>query len=110
MPGFDTLGDLPEDATRATARLPGLDVEIVHRVSPEGDAERISIHLQATPSIEAFARHVEAMNPFAVWVQAARLAWLPWIAAAQLMLPPAPELPKQAHESPSIAPHEGEQA
>jgi hypothetical protein len=41
------------DATRATARLPGLDIEIVHRRSPGGDAEQISVNLQAVPSFEA---------------------------------------------------------
>jgi hypothetical protein len=41
-------------ATKATARLPGLNIEIVHRQSPSGDAEQISIHLQAMPSFEAF--------------------------------------------------------
>jgi hypothetical protein len=28
------------DATRTTARLPGLDIEIVHSRSPSGDAEQ----------------------------------------------------------------------
>jgi len=31
-----------EDTARATAHLPGLDIEIVHRRSPTADAERIS--------------------------------------------------------------------
>jgi hypothetical protein len=44
------------DATRATAGLPGLDIEIVHRWSPGGDAEQISINLQAVPSFKAFGR------------------------------------------------------
>jgi hypothetical protein len=35
------------DATRATARLPGLDIKIVHRRSPSGHAEQISINLRA---------------------------------------------------------------
>jgi hypothetical protein len=42
------------DAARATARLPGLDIEIVHRRSPSGDAEQIPINLQAVPSFDAF--------------------------------------------------------
>ena len=44
------------DATTATAHLPGLDIEIVHRRLPDGDAEQILISLQATPSFEAFGR------------------------------------------------------
>jgi hypothetical protein len=70
------------DATKARAHLPGLDIEIVHRRSPQGDAEQISINLQAVPYFEAFGRFLETANPFAFWAQAARLAWFPWLAAA----------------------------
>ena len=82
-------------ATRATARLPGLNIEVVHRQSPAGDAEEISIHLQAVPSFEAFGRFLGEANPFAFWVEATRLAWLPSLEAARVaMLPfggtPAP--------------------
>jgi hypothetical protein len=76
------------DATRATARLPGLDIEIVHGRSPTGDAEQILINLQAAPSFEAFDRFVESANLFACWAQAAQMAWLPWRSAAQALLPP----------------------
>src|SRR5262249_44655470 len=62
-------------ATRATARLPGLNIEVVHRQSPAGDAEEMSIHLQAVPSFEAFGRFLEEANPFAFWLEASRLAW-----------------------------------
>ena len=65
----------------ATARLPGLDIEIVHRRSPRGDAEQISINLQAVPSFEAFGRFIEIFNPFAFW---AKIAWLPFLAAAHV--------------------------
>jgi hypothetical protein len=54
-----------DDTTRATARLPGLDIEIVHRRLPSGDAEQLSINLQAVPSFEAFGRFLEAANPLA---------------------------------------------
>ena len=88
-------GVRPEvDATRATASLPGLDIEIVHRRSPTGDAEQISINLQAVPSFEAFGRFVENANPFAFWAQAVQMAWLPWRAAAQAMLPFGLTLPQ----------------
>jgi hypothetical protein len=83
--------------TRATVDLPGLKIEIVHRQSPGGDAERISINLQAVPSFEAFGRFLETVNPFAFWAQAAQMAWLPWIEATRtLMLPRsiAPSPPK----------------
>jgi hypothetical protein len=76
-----------DDATRAVAHLPGLDIEIEHRRSPDAGAEMISIHLQAMPSFEAFGRYLEAANPFAFWAKAAQLAWQPWLAAAQALTP-----------------------
>ena len=83
-------------ATKATARLPGLNIEVVHRRSPDGDSEQISINLQAVPSFEAFSRFLEDANPFAFWACASRLAWLPWLQAARLAMLPfsgAPALP-----------------
>jgi hypothetical protein len=77
-----------DDATRTTAHLPGLDVEIVHRRSPNADAEVISIHLQAMPSFAAFGRFLETANPFAFWALAAQLAWLPWLETARALAPP----------------------
>jgi hypothetical protein len=78
-----------DDATRASAHLPGLDIEVTHRRSPI--AEHISIHMQATPSFEAFGRFLESANPFAFWAEATRLAWLPflpWLGAAHALMPP----------------------
>jgi hypothetical protein len=84
-------------ATKATARLPGLNIEVVHRQSPDGDSEQISINLQAVPSFEAFGRFLEAANPFAFWVQAGQLAWLSWLEAVPAVMLPfssASALPK----------------
>jgi hypothetical protein len=74
--------------TRATASLPGLEIEIVHRKSQEADAEAISINLQAVPSFEAFGKFIGTANPFAIWAQAVRMVWFPWLGATSaLMLP-----------------------
>ena len=84
MSEFDrivTEGEI--DTTKASAHLPGLDIEVVHRRSPAGDAEQISINLQAVPSLEAFGRYLEAANPFTFWAQATQLMWLPWFEAAR---------------------------
>jgi len=81
------------DTTTATAHLPGLDIEIVHRRLPDGDAEQILISLQAVPSFEAFGRYLKAVNPFVFWAQAARLAWFPWLAIARAPPNLAPPLP-----------------
>lgn len=87
-------------ATRAIARLPGLDIEIIHRQSPAGGSEHISIHLQAVPSFAAFGRLFEDANPFAFWVQAGRLAWLPLLEAARVaMLPFSGALPKAGSDA-----------
>lgn len=76
------------ETTGATAHLPGLDIEIVHSRSPDGEAEQISINLRAVPSFEAVGRVIEAFNPFGFWMQAMRLAWFPWVEAARAALPP----------------------
>jgi len=72
-----------DNTTRTTARLPGLDIEIIHRRSLNDEAEQISINLQAMPSFEAFGRYLESANPFALWAQAVQLAWLPWLNVAR---------------------------
>jgi hypothetical protein len=89
------------DGTLAVAHLPGLDITIEHRRSPNADAETISIHLQAVPSFEAFGRYLEAANPFAFWMKAAQLAWMPWLGLTHALAPPEQTntaLPKPADE------------
>lgn len=75
------------DTTRATARLPGLEIEIVHRRSSD-DVEQISINLHATPSFEAFGQHFAAANPFVFWSRLAGAAWQPWSDLARAMMLP----------------------
>jgi hypothetical protein len=88
--GEDALPNqqIDDDTTRATACLPGLEIEIVHRRSPAADAERISINLQAVRSLEAFGRFLQTANPFAFWAQAAQMAWFPWLGAASVLMLP----------------------
>ena len=73
------------DAIRASTHLPGLDIDILHQQSPNGDWEQISINLRAMPSFEALGRSFEAADPFTFWAQAARLMWMPWLLTAQTM-------------------------
>jgi hypothetical protein len=77
------------DTTRASARLPGLDIEVTHRRVADGDGEQISVCLRAVPSFEGFGRAFEAANPFTFWAQSAQaawlLGWLPWLEAARMM-------------------------
>jgi hypothetical protein len=69
------------DETKATARLPGLDIEILRRRSPKGDADLLSVKLQATPSFAAFGEYLESANPWTLWLRLAELAWRPWLGA-----------------------------
>lgn len=80
MQGTDFGSDFVE--TQATARLPALNIEITHRRSPSGDAEHISINLQATPSFDDFGRFLEAANPFLFWARVVRMAWTPWLGSS----------------------------
>jgi hypothetical protein len=86
-------GAIQTGTTRATARLPGLDIEIMYRGAADGDAEQIFINLRAVPSFEAFGRALELANPFAFWAQAAQLAWLPWLETARTLALPWPLVP-----------------
>jgi hypothetical protein len=46
------------------------------------------------PSFEVFGRFAEGLDPFAFWMQALQMAWLPWLAAAQALAPARPSLPQ----------------
>ena len=83
------------DAIRASTHLPGLDIDILHQQSPDGDWEQISINLRATPSFEALGHLFEVADPFAFWMQTARLMWTPWLLMAHtMMLPTGRSSPK----------------
>jgi hypothetical protein len=77
----------PPEAIRASAHLPGLDIEIIHHGSPA--SEHIAINVTAVPSFAAFGRSIEAANPFAFWLQAIEVAqvfWTPWLTVASAMM------------------------
>lgn len=76
------------DETRAIARLPHLDIEIVHRRLPEEQAEQLAISLKASPSFDAFGRYLDAqaalwpwfgVYPLLAWQRLLRAAWQPWL-------------------------------
>ena len=68
---------------RATARLPGLEVEIIHRRLPDADAEQLSINLQAVPSFEAvtldhetsLGDSADGSNLRAKWLSQSLISW-----------------------------------
>src|SRR3954464_1678010 len=67
------------DETRATAHLPNLDIEILHRRPWEGDEEQLVVMLRAVPSFEAFGRLLEASNPLLAWTRMMEAVWSPWV-------------------------------
>jgi hypothetical protein len=77
-----------EIEAKASAHLPGLDIDIIQRQSPNGDWEQVSVNLRATPSFESVGRLFELADPFTVWLQATRLMWMPWLLTAQTMILP----------------------
>jgi hypothetical protein len=89
------------DETRASARLPHLDIDIVHRRARAGDAEQISISVNAVPSFAAFGEFIEATNPFLFWARLAEMAWQPWLKAiesASLLQGPASPPPRPSDD------------
>lgn len=88
------------EVTRGIAKLPALDVELVHDRSEDGGAERVAIRLTGRPDLESAAKMVEphlltlmmAANPFlAAPMKMAQQFWAPWLAmnpALKAMLPP----------------------
>jgi len=71
---------------RATAQLFGLDITILHRQSPHEGTEEIAVHLRTLPSFAALHRSMWTLHPWAFWLEASRLAWAPWLAAAHMLL------------------------
>ena len=69
------------DETWATARLPNVDVGILHRRAWEGDAEQLLVTVRAVPPAEVFSRLLEISNPLVVWTRMMEAAWAPWIGA-----------------------------
>jgi hypothetical protein len=77
------------DETKATASLPGLDIELKRRVDEAEGAEYVSITLRATPSLEAFGAALPLFNPFAAplalwqsWIDMTEMVWRPFLAAS----------------------------
>ena len=83
----------PYDETRATARLPNLDIEIPHRRPWDGNEEQIVVMLRAVPSFEAFGRLLEASNPLLVWTRIMEAMWSPWVRGLSTAFLPGFRLP-----------------
>ncbi len=89
----------------ATAHLPGLRIDVLHHRSSDGEAEQISINLKAVPSFDAFSRHLENVNLFALWAELAQMIWLPWLEATRtgMLSWQAPQRPRAIASEPGSA-------
>jgi hypothetical protein len=67
--------DGPAEETRAIARLPGLDIAILHVAARPGQGERVTVTLEATP-----LPALPGADPLALWMQMVQTAWTPWLA------------------------------
>ena len=65
--------------TRAYARLPGLDIAVLHR-GAHGGGEEMVIALRTVPSSAAFGRPAGAADPLLLWIGFAQMAWTSWLA------------------------------
>ncbi len=85
-----------DDTTTVSVRLPRISIDVTHSSSPDRASERLAISIEAAPSFAAFAGYLDAGNPFAFWLQAMQLAWLPFIALQRLSAPTSvPEPPRR---------------
>ena len=84
------------ETTRGIAKLPSMDVELVHDRSEDGSAERMAIRITGRPDLHTAAKFVEpelttaalAMNPFLAWpMQMAQQFWAPWLALNPALKP-----------------------
>ncbi len=72
------IGD--PDETRAYARLPGLDIAVLHRGAWGEDGEQVVVALRVVPSAAALGRPLGAADPLLLWMRLAHAAWASWLA------------------------------
>ncbi len=68
----------PEE-TRAFARLPGLDIAVLHRGARGGEGEQVVIALRTAPPFAALGRPTPAVDPLLLWMGLAQAAWASWL-------------------------------
>ena len=66
------------DETRAYARLPGLDMAVLHR-GGHGGGEEVVVALRTAPSFAALGRPLGAADPLLLWMGLAQAAWDSWL-------------------------------
>ncbi len=77
------------DETRAFARLPGLDIAVLHRGARGGDGEQVMIAMRAVPSFRALGRPMGAADPLLLWMGLTQAVWASWLGClAAVATPP----------------------
>ena len=66
------------DETRAFARLPGLDIAVLHRSARGADGEQVFIALKAAPFFGALALPMGAADPLLLWMRLMQVGWASW--------------------------------
>jgi len=87
---FAQEGRSEYDETWATARLPNLDVDLLHRRAWDGAAEQLLVTVRTVPAVEAFSRMLELSNPLVVWTRMMDAAWCAWMSGPAAALSKTP--------------------
>jgi hypothetical protein len=80
------IGD--QDEARVFARLPNLDIAVVHRVARGREGEQVMIALRAVPSLEVVERLIEAADPLLFWMRLTQAAWTSWLGCLSAAVTP----------------------
>jgi hypothetical protein len=67
------------DETRAFARLPGLDIAVLHRGAHGNEGEQVVVALRAAPSFGVLGRPVGAADPLLLWMGLTQAVWATWL-------------------------------
>ena len=79
------MADCHPEETRAYARLPGLDIAVLHRGAHGGDGEQVMVALRAAPSFAALGRPAwasadwAAADPLLLWMRLGQAMWVSWL-------------------------------
>ena len=73
------MGSRDPDETRAFARLPGLDIAVLHRAARGGDGEQVVVAVRTAPAFGALGRPVEVADPLLLWMGLAQAMWASWL-------------------------------
>ena len=82
-----------QDETRLLARLPGLDIAVIHRGAGDHGGEEVMLALRTRPPAESFVRLVEATHPLLVWSWMAQAVWAAWLGGFAAA-PQPPRIPR----------------